>query len=435
MQIAMIGTGYVGLVSGTCFSEFGFNVTCVDNDEAKIRRLKSNKIPIYEPGLDILIERNQTAGRLVFTTELRQAVINADVVFIAVGTPTRRGDGHADLSYVFSAAKEIAASMSGYTVVITKSTVPVGTGKKVFQIIKGENPNLDFDVASNPEFLREGSAINDFMKPDRVVIGAATEKAKQVLEQIYRPLYLIETPIQFTDLETAELIKYAANAFLAVKISYINQIADLCEKVGADVQGVAKGMGLDNRIGGRFLNPGPGFGGSCFPKDTLALVKTAELVGSEVSIVEEVVRYNNKRKGSMIGRILAQLESCVSGKTIAILGLSFKPETDDMRDSPALDIIPALEAEGANIVAYDPAAMQEAKMLLPETVTFATDLENCIKGVDACVIVTEWNEFRAITANKFLELMNGDVVVDLRNVYLPSEMRDAGIKYSSIGRI
>ncbi len=435
MQIAMIGTGYVGLVSGTCFSEFGFNVTCVDKDEAKIGRLKSNKIPIYEPGLDILIERNQTAGRLVFTTDLRQAVINADVVFIAVGTPTRRGDGHADLSYVFSAAKEIAASMSGYTVVITKSTVPVGTGKKVFQIIKGENPNLDFDVASNPEFLREGSAINDFMKPDRVVIGAATEKAKQVLEQIYRPLYLIETPIQFTDLETAELIKYAANAFLAVKISYINQIADLCEKVGADVQGVAKGMGLDNRIGGRFLNPGPGFGGSCFPKDTLALVKTAELVGSEVSIVEEVVRYNNKRKGSMIGRILAQLESCVSGKTIAILGLSFKPETDDMRDSPALDIIPALEAEGANIVAYDPAAMQEAKMLLPETVTFATDLENCIKGVDACVIVTEWNEFRAITANKFLELMNGDVVVDLRNVYLPSEMRDAGIKYSSIGRI
>ena len=435
MQIAMIGTGYVGLVSGTCFSEFGFNVTCVDNDEAKIRRLKSNKIPIYEPGLDILIERNQTAGRLVFTTELRQAVINADVVFIAVGTPTRRGDGHADLSYVFSAAKEIAASMSGYTVVITKSTVPVGTGKKVFQIIKGENPNLDFDVASNPEFLREGSAINDFMKPDRVVIGAGTEKAKRVLEQIYRPLYLIETPIQFTDLETAELIKYAANAFLAVKISYINQIADLCEKVGADVQGVAKGMGLDNRIGGRFLNPGPGFGGSCFPKDTLALVKTAELVGSEVSIVEEVVRYNNKRKGSMIGRILAQLESCVSGKTIAILGLSFKPETDDMRDSPALDIIPALESEGANIVAYDPAAMQEAKMLLPETVTFATDLENCIKGVDACVIVTEWNEFRAITANKFLELMNGDVVVDLRNVYLPSEMRDAGIKYSSIGRI
>ena len=434
MQIAMIGTGYVGLVSGTCFSEFGFNVICVDKDDAKIEKLKSNIIPIYEPGLEALVERNQTAGRLSFTTDLKDAVSKADIVFIAVGTPTRRGDGHADLSYVYSAAKEIAASMSGYTVVVTKSTVPVGTGKQVFEIIKNENPDLEFDVASNPEFLREGSAINDFMRPDRVVVGTMGKKAKKMLQQIYRPLYLIETPIQFTDLETAELIKYAANAFLAVKISYINQIADLCEQVGADVHDVAKGMGLDKRIGAKFLHPGPGYGGSCFPKDTLALVKTAELMGGQISIVDEVVRYNQERKRSMSDRILSQMQSDVSGKTISILGLAFKPETDDMRDSPALDIIPELISKGANIIAYDPVAMQEASSLLSDKVVFAADSEACIKDADACVIITEWNEFRAITAVRFLELMKGKVVVDLRNVYLPSEMRDVGLNYTSIGR-
>lgn len=434
MQIAMIGTGYVGLVSGTCFSEFGFNVICVDKDDAKIEKLKSNIIPIYEPGLEALVERNQTAGRLSFTTDLKDAVSSADIVFIAVGTPTRRGDGHADLSYVYSAAKEIAASMSGYTVVVTKSTVPVGTGKQVFEIIKNENPDLEFDVASNPEFLREGSAINDFMRPDRVVVGTMGKKAKKMLQQIYRPLYLIETPIQFTDLETAELIKYAANAFLAVKISYINQIADLCEQVGADVHDVAKGMGLDKRIGAKFLHPGPGYGGSCFPKDTLALVKTAELMGGQISIVDEVVRYNQERKRSMSDRILSQMQSDVSGKTISILGLAFKPETDDMRDSPALDIIPELISKGANIIAYDPVAMQEASSLLSDKVVFAADSEACIKDADACVIITEWNEFRAITAVRFLELMKGKVIVDLRNVYLPSEMRDVGLNYTSIGR-
>jgi len=434
MQIAMIGTGYVGLVSGTCFSEFGFNVICVDKDDAKIEKLKSNIIPIYEPGLEALVERNQTAGRLSFTTDLKDAVSKADIVFIAVGTPTRRGDGHADLSYVYSAAKEIAASMSGYTVVVTKSTVPVGTGKQVFEIIKNENPDLEFDVASNPEFLREGSAINDFMRPDRVVVGTMGKKAKKMLQQIYRPLYLIETPIQFTDLETAELIKYAANAFLAVKISYINQIADLCEQVGADVHDVAKGMGLDKRIGAKFLHPGPGYGGSCFPKDTLALVKTAELMGGQISIVDEVVRYNQERKRSMSDRILSQMQSDVSGKTISILGLAFKPETDDMRDSPALDIIPELISKGANIIAYDPVAMQEASSLLSDKVVFAADSEACIKDADACVIITEWNEFRAITAVRFLELMKGKVIVDLRNVYLPSEMRDVGLNYTSIGR-
>ena len=435
MQIAMIGTGYVGLVSGTCFSEFGFHVICVDKDDAKIEKLKSNKIPIYEPGLDALVERNQTAGRLSFTTDLKDAVSRADVVFISVGTPNRRGDGHADLNYVFNAAKEVAASMRGYTVVVTKSTVPVGTGKQVFETIKSENPELDFDVASNPEFLREGSAINDFMRPDRIVIGTMGEKAEKMLQKIYRPLFLIETPILFTDLETAELIKYAANAFLAVKISYINQIADFCEMVGADVHDVAKGMGLDKRIGGKFLHPGPGYGGSCFPKDTLALVKSAELTGGQISIVEEVVRYNNERKLSMSDRILSQLQSGVTGKTISILGLAFKPETDDMRDSPALVIIPELISKGANIIAYDPAAMQEARALLSDKVVFAADSDSCIKDADACVIMTEWNEFRAITATKFLELMKGDVVVDLRNVYSPSEMRDIGLKYTSIGRL
>ena len=435
MQIAMIGTGYVGLVSGACFSEFGFNVTCVDKNENKISQLKSNKMPIYEPGLDVLVKKNQDAGRLSFTTDLNRTVADADVVFIAVGTPTRRGDGHADLSYVFDAAEEIAEYISGYTVIVTKSTVPVGTGKKIFKIIRQKRSDLKFDVASNPEFLREGSAINDFMRPDRVVVGVMGEEAKNVLEKIYSPLNLIETPIQFTDLETAELIKYAANAFLAVKISYINQIADLCEKVGADVHDVAKGMGLDKRIGAKFLHPGPGFGGSCFPKDTIALVKTAEQVGGKISIVEEVVSYNQERKLSMAQRIISRLKTGIKNKKVSILGLAFKPETDDMRDSPALEIISELYSKGANIIAYDPAAMNEAKSFFQDKVVFAEDSENCIRGADVCVIITEWNEFRAIPASKFSDLMNGNVVVDLRNIYSPDEMRGAGLNYSSIGRV
>ena len=435
MQIAMIGTGYVGLVSGACFSEFGFSVTCVDKNENKITQLKSNKMPIYEPGLDVLVKKNQDAGRLSFTTDLNRTVADADVVFIAVGTPTRRGDGHADLSYVFDAAEEIAEYISGYTVIVTKSTVPVGTGKKIFKIIRQKRSDLKFDVASNPEFLREGSAINDFMRPDRVVVGVMGEEAKNVLEKIYSPLNLIETPIQFTDLETAELIKYAANAFLAVKISYINQIADLCEKVGADVHDVAKGMGLDKRIGAKFLHPGPGFGGSCFPKDTIALVKTAEQVGGKISIVEEVVSYNQERKLSMAQRIISRLKTGIKNKKVSILGLAFKPETDDMRDSPALEIISELYSKGANIIAYDPAAMNEAKSFFQDKVVFAEDSENCIRGADVCVIITEWNEFRAIPASKFSDLMNGNVVVDLRNIYSPHEMRGAGLNYSSIGRV
>ncbi len=431
----MIGTGYVGLVSGTCFSEFGFSVTCVDKNENKISQLKSNKIPIYEPGLDVLVKKNQDAGRLSFTTDLNRTVADADVVFIAVGTPTRRGDGHADLSYVFDAAGEIAEYISGYTVIVTKSTVPVGTGKKIFKIIQQKRSDLKFDVASNPEFLREGSAINDFMRPDRVVVGVMGEEAKNVLEKIYSPLNLIETPIQFTDLETAELIKYAANAFLAVKISYINQIADLCEKVGADVHDVAKGMGLDKRIGAKFLHPGPGFGGSCFPKDTKALVKTAEQVGGRISIVEEVVSYNQERKLSMAQRIISRLKTGIKNKKVSILGLAFKPETDDMRDSPALEIISELYSKGADIIAYDPAAMIEAKSFFQDKVVFAEDSENCIRGADVCVIITEWNEFRAIPASKFSDLMNGNVVVDLRNIYSPDEMRGVGLNYSSIGRV
>ena len=435
MQIAMIGTGYVGLVSGACFSEFGFNVTCVDKNENKISQLKSNKMPIYEPGLDVLVKKNQDAGRLLFTTDLNRTVADADVVFIAVGTPTRRGDGHADLRYVFDAAEEIAEYISGYTVIVTKSTVPVGTGKKIFRIIQQKRSDLKFDVASNPEFLREGSAINDFMRPDRVVVGVMGEEAKNVLEKVYSPLNLIETPIQFTDLETAELIKYAANAFLAVKISYINQIADLCEKVGADVHDVAKGMGLDKRIGSKFLHPGPGFGGSCFPKDTIALVKTAEQVGGQISIVKEVVSYNQERKLSMAQRVISRLKTGIKNKKVSILGLAFKPETDDMRDSPALEIISELYLKGANIIAYDPAAMNEAKSLFQDKVVFAENSENCIKGADVCVIITEWNEFRAISASKFSDLMNGNVVFDLRNIYSPDEMRGAGLNYSSIGRV
>ena len=434
MNIVVIGTGYVGLVSGVCFSEFGFSVTCVDKDAAKITALKQGIIPIYEPGLDDLVKRNYSAGRLTFTTDLGPAVQAADAVFIAVGTPTRRGDGHADLSFVFAAAEEVAGHLMGYTVVVTKSTVPVGTGKQVEQVIRTANASADFDIASNPEFLREGSAIGDFMRPDRVVVGVQNDRAKDVMRQLYRPLYLIEKPVLFTDLETAELIKYAANAFLAVKISYINQMADLCEKVGANVHDVAKGMGLDNRIGSKFLHPGPGYGGSCFPKDTLALVKTAESYDSPVSIVSEVVAYNQARKNAMAARVQTAFSGDVKGRKIAVLGLAFKPETDDMRESPSIEIITALSEAGAQISAYDPAAMEEAKHLLPDTISFADSAQACLDGADGAVVVTEWNEFRALTPQLFAQLMAGNVLVDLRNIYAPDQMQEVGLTYLSIGR-
>ena len=434
MNIVVIGTGYVGLVSGACFSEFGFTVTCVDKDASKIAALKQGIIPIYEPGLDDLVKRNHNAGRLTFTTDLGPAVQDADAVFIAVGTPTRRGDGHADLSFVFAAAEEVAAHLTGYTVVVTKSTVPVGTGKQVEQVIRTANASADFDIASNPEFLREGSAIGDFMRPDRVVVGVRNDRAKDVMRQLYRPLYLIEKPVLFTDLETAELIKYAANAFLAVKISYINQMADLCEKVGANVHDVAKGMGLDNRIGSKFLHPGPGYGGSCFPKDTLALVKTAESYNSPVSIVSEVVAYNQARKYAMADRVQNAFSGDVKGRKIAVLGLAFKPETDDMRESPSIEIITTLSEAGAQISAYDPAAMEEAKHLLPDTISFADSAQDCLEGADGAVVVTEWNEFRALTPQLFAQLMAGNVLVDLRNIYEPAQMQEVGLSYWSIGR-
>jgi len=434
MKITIIGTGYVGLVSGACFSEFGFHVTCVDKDSDKVKRLKNGEIPIYEPGLDDLVARNTAAGRLDFTLDLASSVRDADAVFIAVGTPARRGDGHADLSYVYAAAKEIAGHLTGYTVVVTKSTVPVGTGREVAAILHETNPGADVDVASNPEFLREGSAIADFMRPDRVVVGTDSERARDVMRGLYRPLYLLETPILFTSLETSELIKYAANAFLAVKISYINQMADLCEKLGADVHDVAKGMGLDKRIGSKFLHPGPGYGGSCFPKDTLALVKTAEDCGGSISIVEEVVRYNNDRKISMSDRIIDAAGGKIEGKKVAILGLAFKPETDDMRDSPALDIIPRLMAAGAGISAYDPAAMEQARPLLPEGVSYCTSAAEAVSSADVTVIVTEWNEFRAMSPADMAGAMRGNVLVDLRNVYDPAAVTKAGLNLSNIGR-
>ena len=434
LRIAVIGTGYVGLVSGACFSEFGFSVTCVDNDQAKIDLIQNGTMPIYEPGLEDLVARNVAASRLHFTTDLGTAVADADAVFIAVGTPTRRGDGHADLSFVYAVAREIAPHLDGYTVVVTKSTVPVGTGREVYDIVAQTNPQADFDVASNPEFLREGAAISDFMRPDRVVVGTMSERARTVIRALYRPLYLIETPIIFTELETSELIKYASNAFLAVKISYINQMADLCEAVGANVHDVAKGMGLDKRIGNKFLHPGPGYGGSCFPKDTLALVKTAEQYNIDIGIVDEVVSYNDKRKNAMAGRVKAALDGVVAGKVIAVLGLAFKPETDDMRDSPSVDIIRELVDAGAQIKTYDPKAMDEARHMLPDSVSYCASASACINDVDAVVIVTEWNEFRALTAAQFIAAMRGHVLVDLRNIYDGEQMRDAGLSYSSIGR-
>ena len=435
MKITVIGTGYVGLVSGTCFSEFGFHVTCVDKDTKKIERLQQGEIPIYEPGLDDLVHRNVAAKRLNFTSEITDVIKDADAVFIAVGTPERRGDGHADLSYVYAAAKEIAPHLHGYTLVVTKSTVPVGTGREVEGIIRQTNPDADFDVASNPEFLREGSAITDFMRPDRVVVGAEGSRAQAMMKTLYRPLFLLETPILFTNLETSELIKYAANAFLAVKISFINQMADLCEKIGADVHDVAKGMGLDKRIGSKFLHPGPGYGGSCFPKDTQALVRTASQFGAPVSIVEDVVRYNAARKQSMGKRIIAAAGGEVSGKTIAILGLAFKPETDDMRDSPVLDIIPQLLDQKAKIKAYDPAAMAQAAPLLPDEVEYCDRAETAITGADIVVIVTEWNEFRAISPISLADKMSGRLIVDLRNIYDPDAIVEAGLNLVNIGRM
>ncbi len=434
MRIAMIGTGYVGLVSGACFSEFGVTVTCVDKDVGKIERLNRGEIPIYEPGLDKLVENSAKAGRLFFTTDLKAAVAEADAVFIAVGTPSRRGDGHADLSYVYGAAKEIAEALSGYTVVVTKSTVPVGTGREVERIIRETRPDAEFDIVSNPEFLREGSAIGDFMRPDRVVIGARTEQARDVMRNLYRPLYLIETPIVFTSVETSELIKYAANTFLAAKITFINEMADLCEKLGADVHDVAKGIGLDGRIGKKFLHPGPGYGGSCFPKDTLALVRTAQEAGAPLRIIETVVDINAKRKRAMADKIIAACGGSVKGKTLAILGVTFKPNTDDMRDSPSLDILPALQGAGASLRAFDPAGMHEAEKLLPGILWCETAYET-MGGADALVIITEWNEFRALDLKRVKSLLKTPVLVDLRNVYEPDMMAKAGFDYSCVGRV
>ena len=433
MRVAMIGTGYVGLVSGACFSEFGVNVACVDKDAGKIDGLKQGQMPIFEPGLDDLVAGNVKAGRLSFSTELAPAVKGADAVFIAVGTPSRRGDGHADLSYVYAAAREIAAALNGYTVIVTKSTVPVGTGREVARIIREARPDADFDVVSNPEFLREGAAIGDFMRPDRVVIGTDSERAREVMRRLYRPLYLIETPIIFTSLETSELIKYAANTFLAPKITFINEIADLCEKLGADVQDVARGIGLDGRIGKKFLHAGPGYGGSCFPKDTLALVRTAQAAGSPIRIVETVVDVNDKRKKAMAARIIAACGGSVEGATVAVLGVTFKPNTDDMRDAPSLDIVPALKAAGAVVRVYDPEGRKEGAGLLPG-VDWQDDVYAALDGAEAAVILTEWNEFRALDLPRMKKLMKRAVLVDLRNIYRADEVVAAGFAYHSIGR-
>jgi len=431
MRIAMIGTGYVGLVSGACFSEFGVQVVCVDRMADKIERLKAGEIPIYEPGLEDVVARNAAAGRLRFTTDLSSAVKGVDAVFIAVGTPSRRGDGHADLSYVFDAAREIALAMDGYTVVVTKSTVPVGTGRRVAQVIRETRPDAEFDVVSNPEFLREGSAIEDFMRPDRVVVGSDSARAREVMDALYRPLSLSRTPVLHTTLESSELIKYATNSFLATKITFINQIADLCEKTGGSVQDVARGIGLDGRIGPKFLHPGPGYGGSCFPKDTLALVRTAQEVGAPISIVETVVEANDQRKKAMGDRIVS-LVGATEGATVALLGLTFKPNTDDMRESPSLAIVQRLLAAGARVKAYDPEGMEEAARLL-DGVIFCKDAYEAIEGADALAIVTEWNEFRALDLDRVKKAMKRPLVVDLRNIYSAADMDKAGFEYHGIG--
>ncbi len=434
MNVVMIGAGYVGLVSGACFAEFGANVTCVDIAQDKIDKLNAGGIPIYEPGLDDLVKRNTDAGRLKFSTDLGSNVSEADLVFIAVGTPTRRGDGHADLSYVYAAAKEIAAHLNGYTVIVDKSTVPVGTARQVKRIVEETNPDADFDVASNPEFLREGAAIGDFMRPDRVVLGVESDRAKALLSELYRPINLIEAPIMFTELESAELIKYASNAFLATKISFINEISQLCEAVGADVQAVAKGMGMDGRIGRKFLHAGPGYGGSCFPKDTLALIRIAQEHGVSTRIVETVVEVNAAQKARMVQKIRAALGGSEAGKTIAVLGLTFKPETDDMRDSPALAILPALADKGATIRAHDPQGVEEAKPLLPNSIIYVDDIYETLEGTDAVVLMTEWNAYRGLDMNEVKKRMKGNAFIDLRNVYEPETMREQGFEYICIGR-
>jgi UDPglucose 6-dehydrogenase len=433
MHIAMIGTGYVGLVSGACFSDFGHVVTCIDKDSGKIAALRNGKIPIFEPGLDALVASNAASGRLTFSTEVGPAVRAADAVFLAVGTPSRRGDGFADLTFVYEAAREIAAEMEGFTVIVTKSTVPVGTNDEVEAIIRKLAPDRDFAVVSNPEFLREGAAIEDFKHPDRVVVGTDDERARRVMRELYRPLFINETPILFTGRRSAELIKYASNAFLATKITFINEMAELSEKCGADVQEVARGMGLDRRIAGKFLHAGPGFGGSCFPKDTAALTAIGERYGAPVRIVETVMGVNEARKRAMADKVVAACDGSLAGKTVAVLGLTFKPNTDDMREAPSLVIVPALEAKGARVRAYDPHGMAEALKLMPKLAT-AADPYACIEGADVMVIVTEWDQFRALDLDRVKRAMRHPVVVDLRNIYKPADMTERGFKYVSVGR-
>ena len=434
MRIAMIGGGYVGLVSGACFADLGLEVAVVETDQAKLGALREGRIPIYEPGLDRLVAENVAAGRLSFGDDLPAAVAGVEAVFIAVGTPTRRGDGHADVSYVNAAAEQVARALTGYAVVVTKSTVPVGTGRRIAEIMRAARPELDFDVASNPEFLREGSAIGDFMRPDRVVIGTESERAREVLRRLYRPLYLIEAPILFTNLEAAELTKYAANSFLAMKITFINEMADLCEKVGADVHDVARGIGLDGRIGRKFLHPGPGFGGSCFPKDTLALMRIAQDWGAPSRLVEATVQVNDARKSSMAARVVQAAGGSVRGRTIAVLGLTFKPETDDMRDAPSVPIVSRLVEAGATVRAFDPVGMEHAREMLPDSVVFCTDAYDAAMGADILVIITEWNDFRALAPDRLRQAMTGTLVMDLRNVLDPRAMTTVGFDYRGVGR-
>jgi UDPglucose 6-dehydrogenase len=433
MRIAMIGTGYVGLVSGACIADFGHQVTCVDKDSAKISALNSGDIPIYEPGLKDLVQSNVRQERLRFTTALSEALSGADAVFIAVGTPSRRGDGHADLSYVYQATREIAAALTDFVVVITKSTVPVGTGDQVERIIRELRPDIDVAVVSNPEFLREGAAIHDFKHPDRIVIGTDNERAKRVMSEIYRPLYLNQAPILYTSRRTAELIKYAANAFLATKITFINEIADLCEKLGADVQEVASGIGLDKRIGSKFLHAGPGFGGSCFPKDVRALIKTAQDHDMPMRILEAVETINDTRKRAMARKVSAAFGGVLRGKTVAVLGLTFKPNTDDLRDAPSIPLITALQDMGAKVRVYDPVGMEQAKQVLTD-VTYCEGPYDCVEEADAAVIVTEWEQFRALELERLRDLMACPVIVDLRNIYSPEHMKKHGFAYSSVGR-
>ena len=435
MRIAIIGGGYVGLVSGACFAEFGVEVAVFEADPARRAMLLAGEIPIYEPGLDRLVADNLAAHRLQFPTTLAEGIAEAEAIFIAVGTPARRGDGHADLTYVFAAVEQVVRALDHPAILVTKSTVPVGTGRKIAELARRLRPDLAIEVASNPEFLREGSAIADFMRPDRVVVGAESARAREVLQRLYRPLYLIETPIVFTGLETAELIKYAANGFLAMKITFINEMADLCERIGADVNDVARGIGLDGRIGRKFLHAGPGFGGSCFPKDTQALVRIAEEAGAPSQLIESVVAVNNRRKAAMVAKVIMACGGSVTGLRIAVLGLAFKPQTDDMREAPSLPLISGLVEAGADVVGFDPVAMAAARPLLPPAMVFAPDVNSALAGADALVLVTEWNEFRALAPQRLQELMRGRTVVDLRNVFDPPAMRHAGFHYVCIGRV